>query len=407
MNNTIKRSVWLPLLAMGLLTVFFGCQDTKPSGRRLGGRSTSIMKDYLSEFHTIKQIETKFTELQKKPPAVGAEKLMATTGFLSTTKTVCGNQIRYVTITNSVTATKKVKGELGEEVETPVVKADMLFVSGQHMDEHVPPEVMMSFFDQMSGRFTKDKAFREALKYVNIHIVPIVNVDTKLYLERRASGILDGSQTIDAKFGPWDIRSSVFRKNMNRGKQKCKAATEFTKGVDLNRNYPANWNDINNIIKEEDRLNEKRSSGPEDLKYPGIGPQSEVEVRSMVKFIKGLNKLVFMLDLHDKLGPEIERGLCTAGCQGMEKLLKEMKFYDGTKAIGAKKLVSTETESMLPGLLQNYGIRRNVSHVYTIEIGTQSFPSNTTYITENEKLISASFFAMVQEIASEAKQGAF
>lgn len=135
-----------------------------------------------------------------------------------------------------------------------VSEPTLLFNGMHHAREVMTPEVVMDIAEYLLTRYSSDAKVQSWVDSNEIWVMPMFNVD--------------GNNRM------WN-KDSMWRKNA-RGNH----------GVDLNRNYPANWNSCNG------------SSGMSmSQTYRGPSPASEPETQLMMKFVEEIRP-VFNISYH-------------------------------------------------------------------------------------------------------------
>ncbi|MFC0013767.1 MULTISPECIES: M14 family metallocarboxypeptidase [Allobacillus] len=139
--------------------------------------------------------------------------------------------------------------------------------AAHHAREWLTTNLVMNQIDQYSQAFAKGSKYngynvRDLLSKVTIYYVPMVNPDGVTLNQFGPSGFSNYSQLI----------------RMNSGSKDFKAWKANSRGVDLNRQYPAGWNTIRNL---------EYSPGPE--RFKGLRPLSEPEVIAVANLAKKHN----------------------------------------------------------------------------------------------------------------------
>ncbi len=150
------------------------------------------------------------------------------------------------------------------ELQEPTV----LFNSVHHAREIMTPEVALDIVDQLVRGYSKSSRIRKWVNRSEIWVVPMVNPD--------------GNHRV------WTV-NKLWRKNARGGY-----------GVDLNRNYPYNWNTCNGSTGY--------TSGPT---YRGSEPGSEPETQVIMNLVKRIRP-VFDISYHSYS----ELVLYPFGCSG-------------------------------------------------------------------------------------------
>jgi g-D-glutamyl-meso-diaminopimelate peptidase len=144
-----------------------------------------------------------------------------------------------------------------------------IFINGaHHAREWMTTTLLMKMLEEYAWHYTKNKPIgclsMDILNDVSIWFVPMVNPDGVTLQQK-------GVQVF-----PEDVKKDLIL--MNKG------STDFTRwkangeGIDLNRQYPANWENLKNISL-------KRSY----QYYKGKKPLQAIEARSLVSFTKEIN----------------------------------------------------------------------------------------------------------------------
>ena len=140
-------------------------------------------------------------------------------------------------------------------------KPASLLIGGMHSRELAPPEIMVKLAEILITQYGKDSAITELVDSRDINIVPMVNVDGRIMVE---------------KGNNWQ------RKNTHGA------------GVDLNRNFDSHWNYQGLNVPSSWHGSD---SNPNSETYSGTAPASEPEVQAIQNFYK-TKKLNMVLDMH-------------------------------------------------------------------------------------------------------------
>ncbi|MFN8671068.1 MAG: M14 family zinc carboxypeptidase [Candidatus Sericytochromatia bacterium] len=140
-------------------------------------------------------------------------------------------------------------------------KFESLFIGGMHARELAPPEIMYKLAEALTSGYGKDASMTDLVNNRVIHIVPMVNVDGRVQVEKGNS---------------WQ------RKNTHGA------------GVDLNRNFDSYWN-YKGLNVPSSWVGDATNQNSET--YSGTGPASEPEVQAIQNFYNG-RKLNMVLDMH-------------------------------------------------------------------------------------------------------------
>ncbi|WP_226036348.1 M14 family metallocarboxypeptidase [Aquibacillus saliphilus] len=139
--------------------------------------------------------------------------------------------------------------------------------SSHHAREWITTNLVMNQIDEYSRAFVNGAKIdgynvRDLLSQVTIYYVPMVNPDGVTLNQFGANGFSNKSQLI----------------RLNNGSTNFTAWKANSRGVDLNRQYPAGWETIRNVAS---------SPGPDS--YKGTAPLIEPEVRALYNFTKKHN----------------------------------------------------------------------------------------------------------------------
>lgn len=140
-------------------------------------------------------------------------------------------------------------------------KPASLFIGGMHSRELAPPEIMFKLAQTLVNEYGKDPLVTEIVDTRDVNIVPMVNVDGRIQVE---------------KGNNWQ------RKNTHG------------KGVDLNRNFDSHWN-YQGLNVPSHWVGD--AANPSSETYSGTAPASEPEVQAIQNFYK-VKKLNMVLDMH-------------------------------------------------------------------------------------------------------------
>ncbi|MBC8103494.1 MAG: hypothetical protein H7Z41_13025 [Cytophagales bacterium] len=170
---------------------------------------------------------------------------------------------------------------------------EVLLLSGIHPREQQPQIGVAALVDDLLTSYRKDAALTKLLRERVIWIVPVLNVDGKVY---------------DMQHGDGKARGADWRKNRHPN------SDGKTVGVDLNRNWGVRWGGNRQV---DPGWNASTQDGKGDI-YEGIAPLSEPEDQALAQFIQSRRgHLHGFLDIHSPLralfaptyliGPEHDR----------------------------------------------------------------------------------------------------
>ena len=156
-----------------------------------------------------------------------------------------------------------------------VLKPESLLLFGVHPREQAPTLGMMRLVGEMLSGYGHDARMTKLLDGHTIWIIPMLNVDGKVY---------------DMQHGDGTSRGADWRKNRHPN-------PDGTVGVDLNRNFPVRWGG-NRRYDPSWKSATNRTTG--DI-YEGLAPASEPEVQALMNFVIAHPNLRLMVDIHSPL----------------------------------------------------------------------------------------------------------
>lgn len=167
-------------------------------------------------------------------------------------KSLCGRKLQYL--------------KIGSD-NSPV-----LFVSAFHGMEWLTSLLVLKFVESISKAiyyrdFVKESEISERLKEKGLVVIPCINPD----------GVeisINGAKTAG-------IYESFVKKLSKNGKTNFWQAN--ARGVDLNHNFDANWNELHELEK----ANGIKTPGP--TRYGGMAPESELETKALSDFCRKMN----------------------------------------------------------------------------------------------------------------------
>ncbi|MFN8575428.1 MAG: M14 family zinc carboxypeptidase [Candidatus Sericytochromatia bacterium] len=203
-------------------------------------------KGVLPGYMTYSEMVTKLKALAQANPKIASLNDIGDT-WEKTQGKAPNNDIWCMTITN--------------KDKNKSAKPASMFIGGMHARELAPPEIMFKLAETLITNYGKDAAITELVDTRDINIIPMVNVDGRIQVE---------------KGNNWQ------RKNTHGS------------GVDLNRNFDSHWN--------YQGLNVPSSwiggdASPSSETYSGPSAASEPEVQAVQNFYN-TKKLNMVLDMH-------------------------------------------------------------------------------------------------------------
>ncbi len=164
---------------------------------------------------------------------------------------------------------------LSDDTEPNTKEPGVLLVTGVHPRESQPPICLLWLADELLSRYGKDERITKLLRDRQIYLVPMLNVDGKLY-----------DETAQA---PQPGRD--WRKNRHPN-------SDGSTGVDLNRNFPVRWGGFRDI----DATWHVRTTDTESNIYEGPMSLSEPESSALAKFVSDhASELRLFVDFHSPL----------------------------------------------------------------------------------------------------------
>ena len=246
----------------------------------------------------------------------------------------------------------------------PNARKQILVQAGIHGREWLNCQVLMKMLEQYladyeTGRYKK-KTYAELFNEVAVYAIPMVNPD----------GV-----TI-SQYGPSKIRNKKLRKNIKKmerqgGYSRWKANA---RGVDLNRNFPADWE------------KKSKTKKPSSEDYPGKRAKSERETKAVLKQINRLPNLKACVNWHS-------RGeLIYWGAKGKGKTWRAArKLAQMVKGATGYKLIESTPPYGSGGKLERYYLKKVKVPYVCIETGKEAAPlkhkSFTSIYKKNKTII--------------------
>ena len=152
---------------------------------------------------------------------------------------------------------------------------EVLLMGGIHPREQQPQVCMVQFLDELLAGYGKDSRLTALLNNRQIWVIPILNVDGKVW---------------DMQHGNGQTKGADWRKNRHPN-------PDGTVGTDLNRNFAVRWGG-SRMIDPDWRTTTTDTKGNI---YEGPGPLSEPESRALAAFIADRKNLRAFMDIHSPL----------------------------------------------------------------------------------------------------------
>jgi hypothetical protein len=151
---------------------------------------------------------------------------------------------------------------------------EILYVVGIHPREQAPTVAIIRFVNDLLSSYGTDPEITNLINTREIWVVPMLNVDGKIYDMQNGNGTDKGAD---------------WRKNRRPN-------ADGTFGVDLNRNFPVRWGGDRSM----DEAWKTTTADTRGNIYEGPLPASEPETQAVMDFIRR-RPLSIMLDLHSPL----------------------------------------------------------------------------------------------------------
>jgi len=249
-----------------------------------------------------------------------------------------------------------------------------LFInSSHHANEWMTSLITMMFIEKYLELYNKKEFYKgydinELWKNVSVYIVPIVNPDgVNLCLKNKKI-----------------INQKIYKEIWQEYENKLEDWKANIRGVDLNLNYPAGWEQA--VINKRKKGIDK--PGPRD--YPGPNPVSEIETKNMINFTK-LYNFDMTVSLHSQ-GQEIYYNYLNY------KIDKAYEIGKKLEKVSGYLLTKPDYNSSFAGY-KDWFIENFKKPGYTIEIGKgedrKSLPLEKAEEIYNE--VEEIFFIAIEE----------
>ncbi|MBC8134912.1 MAG: hypothetical protein H8F28_03380 [Fibrella sp.] len=191
---------------------------------------------------------------------------------------------RYPTLIHETVLGKTVEGRsipllrLSDDAAPDAKEPGVLMVAGIHPRESQPPVCLLWLADELLSGYGKDERVTRLLRERQIYLVPVLNVDGKIFDETAKP----------PKLG------QDWRKN----RRKAVGGGGTSVGVDLNRNFPVRWGGF----RETDALWKDRTNRVGANIYEGPSSLSEPESKALADFFAAhAGDVRLFVDLHSPL----------------------------------------------------------------------------------------------------------
>lgn len=200
----------------------------------------------------------------------------------------------------------------------------VLYVGAHHGMEWITSVLLLRFLNEYCDAVSYDRRiYNINLKYLFrtrcIHLIPMLNPDG---VDLQINGITDENPLKQRLIG------------MNGGSDDFSRWQANARGVDLNHNYNAGFNEYKKIEQELNIF-------PGPTKYSGISPESEPETAALCNYIRFNERIKLVISLHTQ-GEEIyfsSGGNTLLRSRSIARMFARMSHYtaaepEGTAAYG-------------------------------------------------------------------------
>ncbi|BCM90716.1 zinc carboxypeptidase [Abditibacteriota bacterium] len=264
------------------------------------------------------------------------------------------------------------------KTKTFAPKPEIFYLVGVHPREQAPTICIVRFINELLDGYGRDDEITHLLDTRTIWIVPMLNVDGKIF---------------DFQHGNGKTRGADWRKNRRENK-------DGTYGVDLNRNFPVRWGGN----RAYDKAWKTTTTDTKGNIYEGPAPASEPETRAVMNFISH-HPLRVVLDLHSPLHDMRSPGFLSQSEHDVfAGLLREMQATQKQPyplqlpKTGGEPL--TETRGGDSGISYPWAYYSTGAYSFNIEIGLKGrYPSPATVEQEYKDNIRGPLFTLLRECA--------
>ena len=240
---------------------------------------------------------------------------------------------------------------LGERM----AQKSVLYVSTHHANENICTSVLLNFIEEYLNAYERNsQMYQINLKYLfkmrKIHIVPMLNPDG---VEYRLNGI-DENNPIKERIIAYNGGNDFSRWSSNG------------RGVDLNHNYDAYFDEYKEIEKAEGTTSGK-------AKYSGEYAESEPEVSSLANFIRyNSEEIEGIITLHTQ-GEEIyykSKNIVPPRSEHIGKIISRLTGYKLSQVKGSSSM----------GGLTDWFIKEYKKPSFTLECGVGENPLSASQL---------------------------
>ncbi|NLP52719.1 M14 family metallocarboxypeptidase [Bacillus sp. RO1] len=171
-------------------------------------------------------------------------------------------KVMYPDLIQLITIGKSVDGRDIYAVRLGKGQTEILLSGSQHAREHMTTNLLMEMLETYTTSMHTATSFagfntKSVLQNTSIWFVPMINPDGVMLVQQGAKSAKNPQQVL----------------SINKNNPDFSAWKANIRGVDLNRQYPANWNRIDS------------PSAPSHKNYKGKSPLSEPEALAMYRFV--------------------------------------------------------------------------------------------------------------------------
>jgi g-D-glutamyl-meso-diaminopimelate peptidase len=260
---------------------------------------------------------------------------------------------------------KSVLGKSIQEIRVGKGKKLVHFNASFHANEWITSLILMKLLNSYLLFLTKGTSLSEQnpltwYHNVELSIVPMVNPDG-------VDLVLNGP--------PPEVRENVIR--INEGSEEFVHWKANIRGIDLNKQYPANWE----IDKKR-----KAPKQPSSRDYPGEAPLTEPEAMAMAELAKS-NPFDFCIALHTQ-GEEFYWGYEGYEPEESAEIAKEFEMKSGYKAV---RYVDSH------GGYKDWFLQEFKRPGFTIELGRGINPLPLSHFDNILKRVEGIFFSILSK----------
>ncbi len=260
-------------------------------------------------------------------------------------------------------------------------KPEVLFMGGIHPREQPPQVMIMEFMDELVNGYGTDERITRLIDTRQIWIMPIYNVDGKVYDFANGNGETRGANQ--------RLNRRPFENNRV--------------GVDLNRNGAVGWGSASDV--------------PGSQTYHGPGPLSEAESQSLYNFMNSRRFRIF-LDIHSALETWILPGhLLNERARDYQRLVQGMRLRQRETYGGNPRMTETQSppnSGTGAGQTHVTGFYAHGAYSIVFEVGptgnpARFYPTPEQILNHYERNVRETLFFLLEEAGNlpERQEGDF